>query len=148
MRISLLFIALLAVIGSTGCGGSNNNNTPTVDCVLPSGTSVTLVYPVPGATAVPDSLGSVILAVKPALPVGWQVVLGSSSSTYFGGVLTTGTPVPLPTPIAATPAGATLQYSTFVGTGGLAADTVFQVGLNNTNASCNTFPTFGSFTTQ
>jgi hypothetical protein len=149
VRFVSLFALLAVVLGSAGCGGSNNNSTPTVVCALPAGTSVTLVYPIPNSTGVPDSLGSVVLAVKPALPIGWQIVLGSSSAaSYFGGVLTTGTPVPLPTPIAPTPAGSTLQYSTFVGTGGLPANTVLQVGLNNTNASCNSFPTFGSFTTQ
>ncbi len=149
MRFVTLCVALPAVVLSgAGCGGSSNNSTPTVVCALPAGTAVTLVYPIPSSTGVPDSLGSVILAVKPALPVGWQIVLGSSSATYFGGVLTTGTPVPLPTPIAPTPAGSTLQSSTFIGTGGLPGSTVFQVGLNNTNANCNSFPTFGSFTTQ
>ncbi len=131
-----------------GCGGSGNNSTPTIPCTLPSGTSVSLIYPIPSATNVPDTLSSVILALNPPLPSNWQIVLGSSGTTFFGGALTSGTPIPLPSPIATTPVGSTLEYSTFIGTGGLAGKTVYQVALNNTNADCNSFPTFGSFTTQ
>ncbi len=147
MRRSFSLLGLAAVVVLASCNNSNNT-TPTITCALPTGTSVTLVYPIPNATAVPDSLSTVILAVNPPLPPGWQIVLGSSSATVFGSSLTTGTPIPLPSPIAPTPAGATLQYSTFVGTGGLGGNTVYQVGLNNSNANCNSFPSFGSFTTQ
>ena len=147
VRLSWPFALAVFVAAFTGCGGSNST-TPTIPCTLPSGTSVSLLYPIPSATGVPDSLASVILAVKPPLPANWQIVLGSSAATYYGGSLVPGTPIPLPTPIATTPAGATLQYSSFVGTGGLIGNAVYQVGLNNTNANCNSFPTFGSFTTQ
>ncbi len=148
MRRYRIVTVLLAAFALAACGGSTNNTTPTITCTLPAGTGVSLIYPIANATGVPDSLSSVILAVAPPLPPGWQIVLGSSSTTYFGGTLTTGLPVPLPTPVAPTPPGATPQYSTFVGTGGLSGKTVYQVGLNNTNANCNSFPTFGSFTTQ
>ena len=140
-------VALTAVVGFSGCGGSNST-TPNIPCTLPTGTTVSLLYPIPGATTVPDSLSSVILAVKPPLPANWQIVLGSSAATYYGGSLVPGAPIPLPTPIATTPPGATVEYSTFVGTGGLTGNALYQVGLNNTNANCNSFPTFGSFTTQ
>ena len=148
MRYVYVVLMLSATLAVAACGGSNNNTTPTIPCTLPSGTSVTLLYPIPNATNVPDALTNVVLAVKPPLPANWQVVLATSGSAYYGQSLTTGVPVPLPTPIATTPLGSTVQYSSFIGTGGLFGNTVFQVALNNTNANCNSFPTFGQFTTQ
>ncbi len=149
MRQMLVVAAWLAALGAVGCGGSNNNNgVPTIPCTLPSGTSVALIYPIPNATRVPDTLSSVILALNSPLPANWEIVLGSSAATYYGQSLLTGTPNPLPSPRAATPVGTTLQYSTFIGTGGLVSQTTYAVALNNTNANCNSFPTVGSFTSQ
>lgn len=147
MRYARVVLMSSVAVGIVACGASNDN-TPTIPCTLPTGTTVALLYPIANATDVPDTLANVVIAVKPPLPANWQVVLGASGATYYGQPLTTGTPVPLPTPIATTPLGSTVQYSTFIGTGGLIGGTAFQVGLNNLNANCNTFPTFGSFTTQ
>lgn len=147
MRV-LRLVSVAAVALAAGCGGGSNATTPSIPCTLPAGTAVSVLYPIPGATGVPDSLSSVVLGVKPPLPSNWQIVLGSSTATYFGGSLVPGTPLPVPTPIATTPPGATVEYSTFVGTGGLVGNTVYQVALNNTNANCNSFPTFGSFTAR
>lgn len=135
------------IVAGCGGGGSNvNGGPPVINCVLPPGTSVTLLYPIPNATQVPDSLATVVLAINPPLPSNWQVLLLNPNATYRGSQLQTGTPVPLPTPIAPPPPGTTLQYSTVTNTGGLASNLTYLVALNDTNSSCNSYPTVGSFT--
>ena len=144
-------VVALGAAGIAGCGGGStvtNGAPPIVSCTLPSGTSVTLLYPISNATQVPDSLSTVVLAINPPLPSNWQVLLLNPNATYAGSHLQTGTPVPLPTPIAPAPAGSTVQFSTVTNTGGLVSNLVYQVALNDTNSSCNSYPTFGSFTSQ
>ena len=148
--LAALCVLAFAGAGVAGCGGSTvgNGAPPVVNCTLPSGTSVTLLYPIPNATQVPDSLATVVLAVSPPLPSNWEVLLLNPSATYAGSHLQTGTPIPLPSPIAPAPAGSNMQYSTVTNTGGLASGLVYQVALNDTNSNCNSYPTFGSFTSQ
>ena len=151
-RPARIFLGLLALVaGIAGCGGSSNNTTPQIiACTLPAGTFVAQIYPVPGATLVPDTLGEVILAINPPLPVNgsWQILLLNPTATYAGGGLQSNPPLPLPSPLASIPPGTTLQYSVFNNTGGLQSNSVFQVALNNNNSNCNNYPTFGSFTSQ
>ncbi len=63
---SLAAAALLAA----GCGGSNSNPPPT--CAPPTGTTTVLVYPAPGSTGIPDSLGAVVFGSNKALPVSYD----------------------------------------------------------------------------
>ncbi len=151
--IAPLALAVLSLIAA-GCNSGNNNNVPVIQCTLPTGTTVSMVYPIPGATLVPDNLGNVITASNVALPSGWQVVLLPPYGIIGGGYLTTTLPSPLPTPnVVPTPspsASATplvLQASSFAQTL-LPGATAFQVGLNNTASSCNSYPIIGTFTSQ
>lgn len=151
VRSLVIFGALsLGAGAAAGCGGgsTSNNGLPIINCVLPAGTSITQLYPIPNATQVPDSIATVVLAINPALPANWQVLLLNPNATYRGSRLQTGTPVPLPTPIAPQPPGTTLQYGTVTNTGGLASGLTYQVALNDTNSNCNSYPTVGSFTSQ
>lgn len=150
--IAPLALAVLSLIAA-GCNSGSNNNVPVIPCTLPSGTTVSMVYPIPGATLVPDNLSYVITASNVALPSSWQVVLlPPSGFVPPGGTLTTTLPSPLPTPnVVPTPnASATplvLQASSFAQTL-LYAATPYQVGLNNTASSCNSYPIIGTFTSQ
>ena len=143
-------VVLLGGAAIAGCGGGSSvtNGPPVINCTLPGGTSVAVLYPIPNATQVPDSIATVVLAISPPLPSNWQVLLLNQNATYAGSHLQTGTPVPLPTPIAPAPNGSTIQYSTVTNTGGLASNLVYQVALNDTNSGCNSYPTFSSFTSQ
>lgn len=148
---SALFVlaASAAAIGLSACGGgSNNPPAPGPTCSPPSGTQTALVYPAPGATAVPDQFGQVIIGASPALPSSWNVVLvRSSTGGSLGGNTFTGAPQPLPTPNAIPAFANPVYQSSSFGSlvfGGL----VLQVYLNNTASNCTPMGPIGSFTTQ
>jgi hypothetical protein len=144
------FVSFSATVAFVACGGSNNSNPPAPGptCSPPAGTQTALVYPAPGATAIPDQFGRVIIASSPALPSSWNVVLATAISPggVGGGTFTTATP-PFPTPNA-TPAFANPVYqSSSFGNAAFPGEVV-QVFLNNTASSCTPLGPIGSFTTQ
>ena len=154
--LTLIAPAFLAIVSFAvaGCNSGGNTSVPVVQCTLPTAnTVVSLVYPVPGATSVPDNIGNVIIATNVALPSNWQVILLPPQGLgILGGLLTTTLPSPLPSPNAVpTPAASAspliLQASSF-GQSGVYPATNFQVGLNNTASNCNSYPIIGTFTSQ
>ena len=99
----------LAVFGVVAAGallascGSSSPPPPGI-CGLPSGVQVALIYPEPGATAVPDGFSQIILAAQGTLPASYDAaVFGSSYNGFvaFGSVLNA--PSPLPAPDATPP---------------------------------------------
>ena len=172
-RLSSGLLVLAALLAA--CGGASTPGTPTpahtstvslsgATCPPPSPVPTplppVLIYPVPGASAVPDNLSAVVFA-------------GSYDGTYGPGYYTltasTGTPVPVGTPTAApsplpTPAATLppnyvadrIAYTALPITGTLAAATTYTFGYTQTDYNgsnppiCRTVNSFtvGTFTTQ
>jgi hypothetical protein len=153
MRVHFVSVAVLigtaAVLAA--CNGGGNASYPSVvsvPCVVPSGTLVSLAYPAPGATHVPDSPGQVVLALSSPLPNTWQVLLElSNGSLGSEGLLNPIAPSSVPTPYA-TPTFANPTYETSGLTSGLPANMLVTVLLNDQSSNCNQYPPIGSFTTQ
>jgi hypothetical protein len=143
-----LLLAGLATLAACNGGGTGTVNVVVQPCVLPSGTTVTLAYPVPGATGVPDSPGQVVVAVSSPLPASWQVVLGVTGFGYYAeSLLTPIAPGAIPTPYAA-PTSSPISYEASGLTSALPAGTGIQVLLNDESSACNSYPQVGAFTTH
>jgi hypothetical protein len=143
-----ILIAALAALAACNSGIVTAPNVPAQPCVLPSGTTVTLAYPIPGATGVPDSPGQVVLAVSSPLPATWQVVLGVTGYGYYAeALLTPIAPAAIPTPYAA-PTSTPISYEASGLTSALPAGASVQVLLNDESSSCNSYPQVGAFTTH
>ena len=121
--------------------------TPVVPCVVPAGTTVTLAYPVPGATGVPDALSQVVVAVSSPLPATWKIVLGAAGNGYGEELLTAIAPNAIPTPYAA-PTSTPISYESSIVSGSLPAGSLVGVLLADTSSTCNAYPQIGTFSTQ
>lgn len=151
MMRPLIWLALAAIgTGVAACSSGYNNSTnpppPSGTCLSIAGITGTLVFPAQNATAVPDTVGQVVIGSTATLPAGWNVQL----FTTFGFLVASGggvqpAPNPLPTPnTPPTFPNPVFQTSTMPT---LPAATTLQVGVNNLNSSCT--PTIvGVFTTQ
>ena len=151
--IAPLALAVLSLIAA-GCNSGSNNNVPVIPCTLPSGTTVSMVYPIPGATLVPDNLSYVITASNVALPSSWQVVLlppyGICSTwrradhdiavSAADAERRTDPPTPRRRPSCCRRVLSRRLCSP--------RRPRIQVGLNNTASSCNSYPIIGTFTSQ
>lgn len=168
--VVLPFIAIaLASVIAAGCSGTNaynpnTNSTPTPlpsatgQCVLPSGETVQMVFPIPSQSQAPNTQG-VVFAVSPnPLPTNWYMYatssFGSTQNTNSIAFLATpgpapsstagATPTPLPTPsappIVPNPIYETASIGNFSATA-----TTFTIYLANT--SCGTGIAEGAFTT-
>jgi hypothetical protein len=149
-RTALLgaLVAGVATLAACNTGSSVHGYTPIQPCVIPSGTTVTLAYPIPGATGVPDSPAQIVVAVSSPLPAGWQVVLGFNGAGYAAeSLLTPIAPSAIPTPYAA-PTSTPISYEGSGLTSALPGGTLVQVLLNDQTSSCNGYPQIGTFTTQ
>lgn len=142
-------VLLAGLCALAACSGATPQGYAAIQpCLLPSGTTVTLAYPVPGATNVPDSPGQVVVAVSSPLPAGWQVVLGVVGvGYYYESLLTPIAPSAIPTPYAA-PTSTPISYEGSGLTSALPAGTGIQVLLNDQSSACNSYPQVGTFTTH
>jgi hypothetical protein len=144
-----MFASALAIsIAACNGGGSTNPPAPGPTCKPPAGTQYALVYPAPGATAIPDVFGQIVIGASPALPSSWNVVVTTALSPggVGGGTFQTATP-PFPSPTASPSfANPTYQSSSF--SGGNFPGEVVNVFLNNTSSNCTPLGPIGSFTTQ
>ena len=170
--VALPFIAIaLASVIAAGCSGTNAynpnaNSTPTPlpsatgQCVLPSGETVQMIFPIPSQSQAPNMQG-VVFAVSPnPLPTNWYMYASSSfGSTQFTnsiaflatpgpapGSTAGSTPTPLPTPsaapIVANPIYETASIGNFAATTPVTTFTIFLA-----NTSCGQGIAQGSFTT-
>lgn len=148
-RFYTAFIAFAAVTALAACNnGSTNPPAPGPTCSPPNGTQSSLVYPAPGATAIPDQFGQVVIGSTAALPSSWNVVLVTALSPAGagGGKFQSATP-PFPTPNA-TPSFANPVYQSSSFAGATFPGEVVTVYLNNTSTNCTPVGPLGSFTTQ
>ncbi len=140
-----------AAVLLAACNGGNSGGTytPGGPCGPPVGNSVVLAYPAPGATAVPDNFGLVVLASATALPSSYQAVVlntTTQNSVTFNSVQPA--PNPLPSPIATPPfANPIYQASGNPGATFVSGSTI-NVYLNNTASTCVPTNSLGSFTVQ
>lgn len=150
MKSAFLCIAFLAGVAALAAcgGGSSNPPAPGPTCSPPAGTQTALVYPAPGATAVPDNVGQIIIGASPALPSSWNVVVATALNPQGvgGGTFTTFTGT-LPTPNA-TPGFANPVYQSSSFGNAVFPGEVVNVFLNNTGSNCTPMGPIGSFTTQ
>lgn len=112
-----------------------------------------MIYPIPGATAVPDTPTQIVIALPSPIPSSYNAIIDNSASPsdantngYYASLFQTIQPQQIPQP-AATPSFANPIYvSSAVGVT-FKANTQLYVFLNDESSSC--LPTqFSSFTTQ
>jgi hypothetical protein len=145
-------LAMCAVAFAACGGGSPGLTNPTPGPTCSPGTTVQMIYPIPGATGVPDAPQQIVFAVGTALPSIWNAYLSNASNGngtvngYTVGVQTiTKSQVPAP---SATPSFANAIYQSVTLQGSLNAATTWYVWINNTSGNCTPLGPLGSFTTQ
>ncbi len=142
MRTLLSIAPTLALLlaGCGGGGGASAPPTPTTPCVAP--VTVQVLYPQPGATAVPTTLSAIYVATSGAFPSdsnnAWdtEIVGPPAYGTQFPGQFTATTASGLPAG-SATPTIANPQYYTTALSNTLVTGSGFSVYINNLNdANC------------
>ncbi len=140
--------AVLAL--SLAACGAFKNSVPTPPnpstCVLPAGVQTQVLYPIPGATGVPDAPQQIVFAISTPLP-NWGVatLIGNTGSYGLAFQTITAGQVPMP---SATPSFANPIYVSSALTGSFPAATSVGVYLNNGASDCLPLTTGASFTTQ
>ena len=141
----------MLALGLAACG-SFNGSVPTPPnpstCVLPTGVQTQLLYPIPGATGVPDAPQQVVFAISTPLPNwGAAVQPPSPNQGVYGFAFQTITAGQVPTP-SATPSFANAIYVSSTLPGALPAASLIGVYLNNLGSDCIPVTAGASFTTQ
>jgi hypothetical protein len=140
------FLAMAAALSLAACNGSNNAGNPSnyPNCTAPG--NFVAVYPINGATKVPDNTQTIYVASSVPLGSQYQNVIGAPSGAIYAGagftqVSLAQVPKPRTKPSFANP----IYYSSYVGT--LAPSSTWTMLLNNTN-SANCIPVqYQQFTT-
>lgn len=155
----MLFGTLL-IAAATALAACNSNSgyqayvAPTPGPTCSPGENVQMVYPIPGATGVPDNPQQIVFAVASPLPSSWNVFLNSTNSyaaTAYSGYTAAGfetisaSQVPAP---SATPSISNPVYQSVTLISGFPADATRYVWVNNGATSCTPLGPVGSFTTQ
>jgi hypothetical protein len=147
-KSAAVFTIVAALVALGGCNSSSTSNPPPPPlCGAPSG-PVSLAYPAPGSTGIPDNFSGVIFVSKNGLYNSYQAWLalpGASLPVVLQPVANA--PTPLPSPLA-TPSYANPIYQ-MSSSGAVVLPAASKIGvyLNNANSSC-TASYQGSFTTQ
>jgi len=148
VRPGAALFALLA--GTAVLAGCNGNSTSPGGCGAPSG-KVSLVYPAPNSTGIPDNFPGVIFGSTNGLGGNYQALLQPTTLAYgnfiaLGTVVTAPTPLPTPNQLPSFP-NPIYQISSFAGQTPLTTQTTYQIYLNDSGTDCQ--PTLqGSFTSQ
>lgn len=153
MKKIISWLAVAAAAGTiTACNGNNTSPNPG-SCGSPSGVSQTvIVYPAPGATAVPDNFGQIVVGSTSSIPSGWGVTVVDAFGNVVNGNAFSTAPSPLPSPNAS-PTFSNPVYQTSTMQSGYqsvinTAGTTLSVFLNNLNSGCTPSVSLGTFTTQ
>ncbi|HUA08318.1 MAG TPA: hypothetical protein VMA98_03520 [Candidatus Acidoferrales bacterium] len=146
----------LTAIAFAACGGSSSTVTaPTPGPTCSPGVAYQMIYPIPGATAVPDNPQQIVFAVSAQLPDTWNAYLNNTNS-YNNGAFTiagmqtiTASQIPSPsaTPNPSTFPSTPYYQSITLASGFSALETVY-VWLNYSGGNCTPLGPVGSFTTQ
>lgn len=145
------FLAWIAVAGAAcalaACNSGNSNSTPG-PCGTPPGVAQTvLVYPAPGATGVPDSIGNIIVGSTSAIPNTWGLTVINALAQGGNGAAFISAPTPFPTPNQ-TPGFANPVYQSSSVAGLVTAGSTIAVFFNNLGSNCLPSTQIGTFTTQ
>lgn len=145
-------LATCAIAFAACGGGSPGITNPTPGPTCSPGTTVQMIYPIPGATGVPDSPQQIVFAVGTALSSNWDAYLAPNSNGNNGGYTVpvqtiTASQVPKP---SATPSFANPVYQSVTLAGSLAppSGATWYVWINNTAGNCSPLGPLGSFTIQ
>jgi len=142
--------AILA-LGLAACSGLGRGTpAPPVPstCALPAGVQAQMLYPKPGATAVPDATIQVVFAISSPLPTwGVAVLPPAGNSGIYGNAFQTITAGQVPSP-SATPSFANPIYVSSTFSGSLPAASLIGVYLNDLSSNCVPVTAGASFTTQ
>jgi hypothetical protein len=141
-------IALCAVVFAA-CGGGATVAEPTPGPTCSPGETVQMVYPIPGATGVPDNPQQFVFVVATPLPT--YNAYFNNANTLSGSVATyahmnTVTPAQVPSP-AASPAIPNPVYQSVTLPYGFSPGVTIYVWVNDTSSNCTPLGPLGSFTT-
>ncbi len=158
LRKAGIFLGAVAALGLAACngGGTSSAPTPTTPCVSP--VTVQVLYPQPGATAVPPTLTTIYVATSGAFPSdssnAWdtEIVGPPTYGVQFTSQFSASTASALPAG-SATPSMANPQYYTTGLSNPLVTGSGFSIYINNlNNAACYAVGTgataLSSFSTQ
>jgi len=156
MTLRLLFgsfiFAAAAVLAACSSGPSYTVPTPGPTCS--PATTVQMIYPVPGATGVPDAPQQIVFAVASPLPSSWNLFLNTADTLnatgyqgYTGAGFETISAGQVPSP-SATPSFSNPTYQSVTLAGALVSKATYWVWVNNTATNCTPSGPLGSFTTQ
>jgi hypothetical protein len=141
----------LCALAFAACGGSGTTvvATPTLGPTCSPGETVQMVYPIPGATGVPDNPQQFVFVVSTPLPT--YNAYFNSANTLNGSVATyarmnTITPAQVPSP-AASPAIPNPVYQSVTLPYGFNSGVTIYVWVNDTSSDCAPLGPLGSFTT-
>lgn len=143
-------LAMCAVAFAACGGGSPGITNPTPGPTCSPGTTVQMIYPIPGATGVPDAPQQIVFAVGTALSSNWDVYLAPNSNGNAGGytnpleTITSGIPSPSATPSFANPVYQSVTVPSLAPPSGA----TWYVWINNTAGNCTPMGPLGSFTIQ
>src|SRR5580700_4057366 len=85
-NLSIGFGLALCALTFAACGGNGNTFTnPTPGPTCSPNTTVQLIYPIPGATGVPDAPQQIVFALATPLPSIWDAYIAPSSTGSNGG---------------------------------------------------------------
>ncbi len=151
MRATLAGLSLAAAVLLAACGGGGSSSTtPSVPCTLPA--PLAMLYPIPSATAVPDSPQQFVFATQSSGSLaGFNAYVNTLNSLSGAGqTIATAAQIQasqVPQP-AATPSFSNPTYWSITLASGFSARQTVYVWLNNTNdATCTPAGPIGSFTT-
>lgn len=152
LRLIAGAFVLAGAAALAACGGSGTTFTnPTPGPTCAPGENVQMIYPIPGATGVPDAPQQFVFVVASPLPNNWnayvtfQNSLANGAYTSAGMETITASQVPQP---AATPSIANPVYQSITLAGSFLSGESVYVWLNNLATNCTPVGPLGSFTTK
>lgn len=156
MTLRLLFgsIILAAAAALAACSSGPTYTAPTPGPTCSPGTTVQMIYPIPGATGVPDAPQQIAFAVASPLPNSWNLFLNVTDTLgatgyqgFTGAGFETIAAGQVPSP-SATPSFSNATYQSVTLGGALASKTTYWVWINNQATNCTPNGPVGSFTTE
>ena len=153
LTLRYLFVGFgfaLCALAFAACGGSGTTvATPTLGPTCSPGETVQMVYPIPGATGVPDNPQQFVFVVSTPLPT--YNAYFNNANTLDGAVATfatmnTITPGQVPSP-AASPAIPNPVYQSIALPRGFTSGQTIYVWVNDSTRNCTPLGPLGSFTT-
>jgi hypothetical protein len=157
MRVRLVVALAALSLGVVACnGGGSGTNPPAPPCKVP--VKYQVLYPIPGATGVPDAPQQIVFALGGALNTtsnaAWNVILGPDTNGNNAlnngislGALQTITAQQIPSPSAVPTIANPVFQSSVVGLTFNSKTNVF-IFLNNLASGCSPVYTGASFVTQ